>query len=91
MDHVGDVDSTKPEPDLVHVALQSGGGPSEAVMVGDSVFDCEAAKRLDVPTLAVLTGGFSEQELSAAGARRCSNRPAPSSRSSHAPRWPRDA
>ncbi len=63
-----DVDSTKPEPDLVHVALQSGGGPSEAVMVGDSVFDCEAAKRLDVPTLAVLTGGFSEQELSDAGA-----------------------
>jgi phosphoglycolate phosphatase-like HAD superfamily hydrolase len=32
-------------------------------MVGDSTFDCEAAARADVPTVAILTGGFSEQEL----------------------------
>ena len=37
-------------------------------MVGDSVWDCEAAERAGVPTVAVLTGGFSEQELRAAGA-----------------------
>lgn len=64
-----DVESTKPEPDLVHAALQkAGGNPSEAVMIGDTPFDVEAAKRAGVPTLAVLTGGFSEQELRDAGA-----------------------
>ena len=37
-------------------------------MVGDSTWDCEAAKRVGVPTVTVLTGGFSEQELKDAGA-----------------------
>jgi phosphoglycolate phosphatase-like HAD superfamily hydrolase len=37
-------------------------------MVGDTTWDCEAAKRADVPTIAVLTGGFSEAELRDAGA-----------------------
>jgi phosphoglycolate phosphatase-like HAD superfamily hydrolase len=37
-------------------------------MAGDSTWDCEAAARADVPTVAVLTGGFSEQELRQAGA-----------------------
>jgi HAD superfamily hydrolase (TIGR01549 family) len=64
-----DVEATKPEPDLVAAAIEkAGGGP--AVMVGDSVYDCEAAKRAGVETLAVLTGGFSEQELRDAGALR---------------------
>jgi len=62
-----DVEKTKPEPDLVAAAIEkAGGGP--AVMVGDSTWDCEAAKRLDVPTIGVLTGGFSELELREAGA-----------------------
>jgi phosphoglycolate phosphatase-like HAD superfamily hydrolase len=38
-------------------------------MIGDSTWDCEAAKRADVPTLAVLTGGFSPEELKDAGAK----------------------
>jgi HAD superfamily hydrolase (TIGR01549 family) len=63
----GDVESTKPEPDLVHAALERAGTDS-AVMVGDSTWDCEAARRAGVQTIAVLTGGFSEQELSDAGA-----------------------
>ncbi len=64
-----DVESTKPEPDLVHAALeQAGTEASAAVMVGDTPYDVEAAKRAEVPTLAVLTGGFSEQELRDAGA-----------------------
>jgi HAD superfamily hydrolase (TIGR01549 family) len=63
----GDVEATKPEPDLVEAALErAGGGP--AVMIGDSTWDCEAARRAGVETLAVLTGGFSEQELIDAGA-----------------------
>jgi phosphoglycolate phosphatase-like HAD superfamily hydrolase len=37
-------------------------------MVGDSTFDCEAAKRAGLETISVLTGGFSEQELREAGA-----------------------
>ena len=64
----GDVERTKPEPDLVNSALDKvGDGP--AVMVGDSVYDCEAAKNAGVETIAVLTGGFSDSELLRAGAR----------------------
>jgi HAD superfamily hydrolase (TIGR01549 family) len=64
----GDVENTKPAPDLVNSALEKiGGGP--AVMVGDSVYDCEAAGNADVETIAVLTGGFSDSELLKAGAR----------------------
>jgi HAD superfamily hydrolase (TIGR01549 family) len=63
----GDVKRTKPDPDLVVAATEKVGG-DEAVMVGDSTFDCEAAARADVPTVAILTGGFSEQELRQAGA-----------------------
>jgi HAD superfamily hydrolase (TIGR01549 family) len=61
-----DVEATKPEPDLVHAALEKAGGG--AVMVGDSTWDCEAARRAGLETIAVLTGGFSEQELREAGA-----------------------
>jgi HAD superfamily hydrolase (TIGR01549 family) len=62
-----DVERTKPNPDLVHAAVDKVGG-GEAVLVGDSTWDCEAAARAGVPTVAVLTGGFSEQELREAGA-----------------------
>ena len=62
-----DVEATKPAPDLVHAALEKAGG-GDAVMVGDSTWDCEAARRAGVETLALLTGGFSEEELREAGA-----------------------
>ena len=62
-----DVEATKPEPDLVHAAIEKAGG-GEAVMVGDSTWDCEAAGRAGIETIAVLTGGFSEAELREAGA-----------------------
>ena len=64
-----DVEATKPEPDLVVAALEKAGDRT-GVMVGDSTFDCEAAGRAGIETLAVLTGGFSEQELLDAGAAR---------------------
>jgi HAD superfamily hydrolase (TIGR01549 family) len=63
----GDVEATKPEPDLVHAAIDKAGG-GEAVMIGDSTWDCEAAGRAGIQTVAVLTGGFSESELREAGA-----------------------
>ena len=63
----GDVERTKPAPDLVNAALAKiGGGAS--VMVGDSVYDCESAHNAGVDTIAVLTGGFSDSELLKAGA-----------------------
>ena len=62
-----DVERTKPHPDLVAAAKEKAGG-GDAVMVGDSTWDCEAAKRCGVATIALLTGGFSEQELCDAGA-----------------------
>jgi len=64
-----DVESTKPEPDLIKAALDKVDGDGEALLIGDTVWDVEAAKRAGVDTLAVLTGGFSEQELRDAGAR----------------------
>jgi len=61
-----DVKATKPEPDLVVAAVEKAGG-GDAVMVGDSTWDCEAAKRAGLDTIAVLTGGFSAAELRDAG------------------------
>jgi HAD superfamily hydrolase (TIGR01549 family) len=62
-----DVEATKPEPDLVKAALEKA-GTGDAVMVGDTTWDIKAAKRAEIPTLAVLTGGFGEDELREAGA-----------------------
>jgi HAD superfamily hydrolase (TIGR01549 family) len=64
----GDVETTKPAPDLIEAA-RAKVDAGAAVMVGDSVWDCEAAKNAEVPTLAVMTGGFSEAELRDAGAQ----------------------
>jgi len=63
----GDVEQTKPEPDLINAALQKL-SDGNAVMVGDSTWDCRAARNAGVETIAVLTGGFSAQELFDAGA-----------------------
>jgi HAD superfamily hydrolase (TIGR01509 family) len=63
-----DVEHTKPDPDLVHAALEKATDDNPSVMVGDSVWDVKAAKAAGLPTLAVLTGGFSEDELREAGA-----------------------
>jgi HAD superfamily hydrolase (TIGR01549 family) len=62
-----DVDRTKPEPDLVKAALQKV-EEGEAIMVGDTKWDVEAASNAGVPTICVLTGGWSRQELVEAGA-----------------------
>jgi HAD superfamily hydrolase (TIGR01509 family) len=62
-----DVESTKPEPDLVHAALAKA-GDGDAVFVGDTGWDVEAARRAGLETICVITGGWSEQELRDAGA-----------------------
>jgi HAD superfamily hydrolase (TIGR01509 family) len=62
-----DAESSKPAPDLVTNALGRAGGDS-AVLVGDSVWDCRAARRAGLPCVAVRTGGFCAEELREAGA-----------------------
>ena len=63
-----DVAATKPNPDLIQAALERAGG-GDAAMIGDTASDCEAAHRAGIRVvLAVLTGGISEAELTAAGA-----------------------
>ena len=62
-----DVEKTKPEPDLVRAALEKA-GTDDAVMVGDTTWDIEAARRAGIDTIAVMTGGFSADELRDAGA-----------------------
>ncbi|WP_380166931.1 HAD family hydrolase [Jannaschia sp. R86511] len=61
-----DVEVSKPQPDLLSTALAAVDGAS-GVMVGDSIFDAQAAARLQMPTLGVRTGGFSVGELHEAG------------------------
>ncbi len=64
-----DVEQTKPRPDLVNSALQKAQADAkDAVMVGDTPWDVQAAKTAKVPTIAVRTGGFGQDELQDAGA-----------------------
>ena len=64
-----DVEASKPEPELVQVALDAAGvEPSQAVFLGDSVWDAVAAERAGVPCVGVLSGGVSAHELTEAGA-----------------------
>jgi HAD superfamily hydrolase (TIGR01509 family) len=65
-----DVDTAKPQPDIIEVALERAGVHADrAVFVGDTVWDIEACKRAGVPTIAVLSGGVSRGELETAGAQ----------------------
>ena len=62
-----DVEHTKPDPDLIDVALEKA-GTRAAVMVGDAVWDVVAASRAGIPTIGLLTGGVGRSELEEAGA-----------------------
>ncbi|VAZ96120.1 Phosphoglycolate phosphatase [Mycobacterium pseudokansasii] len=65
----GDVDTAKPKPDIIHVALRRAGvDNTRAVFVGDAVWDAEACARADVPSIGLLSGGVSGGELESAGA-----------------------
>ncbi len=65
-----DVEDTKPAPDLLQVALAKIGAPEDApsVVVGDSVYDVEAATNAGMPAIVVRSGGFGDDELTGAGA-----------------------
>jgi phosphoglycolate phosphatase-like HAD superfamily hydrolase len=64
-----DAKQSKPAPDILLAALdQSEVDPRRAVFVGDSVWDVEAAKQLDIPCIGLTCGGTSAAELREAGA-----------------------
>jgi HAD superfamily hydrolase (TIGR01509 family) len=65
-----DVDTAKPRPDIIQVALDRAGvDAAHAVFIGDTIWDVEACERACVPTIAVLSGGVSGGELEKAGAQ----------------------
>ena len=64
-----DVDTAKPEPGIVQVALDRAGvNPDRAVFVGDAVWDAHAAAGAGLPCIGLLSGGIARAELQAAGA-----------------------
>ena len=65
-----EAEESKPAPDIFGLALERAGvSPEDAVVVGDSIWDIEAAKEAGVRAAAVMTGGaFSRAELEEAGA-----------------------
>ena len=62
-----DSKNSKPDPDPIQVALKKAGcAPDQAVMVGDTPYDVESARKAGVGTLAVRCGGFSNEDLKGA-------------------------
>ncbi|HWD70288.1 MAG TPA: HAD hydrolase-like protein [Solirubrobacteraceae bacterium] len=76
----GPLESALAEPKSVTVAQAlaalDGGGAIRAVMIGDRLYDVEGAAAHGVPTIGVLWGAGSEQELREAGAWRIVAAPA---------------
>jgi HAD superfamily hydrolase (TIGR01509 family) len=64
-----DVEHSKPDPDIFAAALRKAGvDADQAVVIGDTPYDIEAAAKCGIRTIAVLSGGFAEADLRAAGA-----------------------
>jgi HAD superfamily hydrolase (TIGR01549 family) len=61
---------SKPKPDVFIAALRTLGTlqPQDAIAIGDTPYDVEAAKKIDLPIIGVLCGGFSETVLRDEGA-----------------------
>lgn len=64
-----DAEQTKPEPDIFQAALKKLElAPADAVALGDTPWDIQAAGKAGVSTIALTCGGWTEQELKEAGA-----------------------
>jgi HAD superfamily hydrolase (TIGR01509 family) len=64
-----DVEQSKPAPDVFAAALKKLDiDPQQAIAIGDTTWDVEASKKLDLPCVCVLTGGTEREELERAGA-----------------------
>lgn len=65
----GDVDEAKPAPDVFEVALSRAGSvAADAIVVGDSVWDVQAATKAGLRTVGLRCGGYGQAELEDAGA-----------------------
>lgn len=64
-----DAEKSKPHPDIFQAALDQLGdiAANEAIVIGDTPYDAQAAGKLKLRTLGVLCGGFRAAELDAAG------------------------
>jgi HAD superfamily hydrolase (TIGR01509 family) len=59
-----DAEASKPEPDIIHAALEATGlRAADCVFVGDTVWDVAAARRAGMDCVCVLTGGIAEADL----------------------------
>ena len=59
-----DADRSKPDPDTVKAALEHARlDPREALMIGDTPYDVEAARRVNVSIIALRCGGWSDGAL----------------------------
>lgn len=64
-----EVDESKPAPDVFLAAIKSAAiDPARALAVGDSIWDVQGARAAGIACVGVETGGFSQHELSEAGA-----------------------
>jgi HAD superfamily hydrolase (TIGR01509 family) len=62
-----DAEDSKPDPDIVHAALtKAKAPPSSAVMIGDTPYDIDAARRAGVRTIAFRCGGWPDSGLQGA-------------------------
>ena len=64
-----DADKSKPHPDIFQAALAKLdiAQPDQAIVIGDTPYDAEAAAKAGLRTVGVLCGGWSEGELTRAG------------------------
>ena len=70
-----DADQSKPAPDLVQAALKQGKlEPGQAIMLGDTPYDIQAANAAGVSMIALRCGGFDDAQL--LGALAIYNNPA---------------
>lgn len=61
-----DADRSKPDPDILHAALRELGLPADAVvLVGDTPYDVEAARRAGVRVIALRCGGWADLKADA--------------------------
>jgi HAD superfamily hydrolase (TIGR01509 family) len=62
-----DANATKPAPDLIEASLKKGHlKPNEAILLGDTPFDIQAAKAAGVEVIAFRSGDFPDEQLAGA-------------------------
>jgi phosphoglycolate phosphatase-like HAD superfamily hydrolase len=62
-----DADASKPDPDIVHAALRRAHAQAaDAIMIGDTPYDIDAARRAGVAVIAFRCGGWADADLAGA-------------------------